>query len=106
MSKLHESVDYNNLTFEYILEYPTEDVSFYEYMDFKELSNKLKDYRIRFDVAKKKEKDLLDKLKEVILGKKNPKQKEMINNLANFYKSREEVLNFVKDYSKIFFDAS
>ena len=31
MSELHDSVDYNNLKFEYID--PTKDVSFYEYMD-------------------------------------------------------------------------
>ena len=30
----------------------------------------------------------------------------MINNIENFYKSREEVINFFKDYTKMFFDAS
>ena len=35
MSELHDSVDYNNLKFEYVG--PTKDVSFYEYMDSKEL---------------------------------------------------------------------
>ena len=35
MSKLHDSVDYNNLKFEYIG--PIKDVNFYEYMDSKEL---------------------------------------------------------------------
>ena len=34
MNKLYESVDYNNLNFEYVD--PTKDVSFYEYMDSKE----------------------------------------------------------------------
>ena len=33
MNKLYDSVDYNNLKFEYVG--PTEDVSFYEYMDSK-----------------------------------------------------------------------
>ena len=33
MNKLYDSVDYNNLKFEYVG--PTEGVSFYEYMDFK-----------------------------------------------------------------------
>ena len=35
MSELHDSVDYNNLKFEYVG--PTKDLSFYEYMDSKEL---------------------------------------------------------------------
>ena len=37
MSKLYDSVDYKDLKFEYIS--PTEDVSFCEYMDSKELFN-------------------------------------------------------------------
>ena len=35
MSKLYDSVDYNNLDFEYLG--PTKNVSFYEYMDSKKL---------------------------------------------------------------------
>ena len=38
--ELYDSVDYNNLKFEYIG--PTKDVSFYEYMNSKELSNAIK----------------------------------------------------------------
>ena len=38
--------------------------------------------------------------------KKTVKQKELINNLEKFYLSREEVINFFKDYWKIFLDAS
>ena len=38
MSELHGSLDYNNLKFEYVG--PTKDVSFYEYMDSKELAGK------------------------------------------------------------------
>ena len=30
--------------------------------------------------------------------KKTPKQKEVINNLEKFYNSREEVINFFRDY--------
>ena len=40
MSELYDSVDYNNLNFEYVG--PTKDVSFYEYMDSKELFNAIK----------------------------------------------------------------
>ena len=46
MSELYDSVDYNNLKFEYVG--PTKDVSFYEYTDSKELFNKARDNRINF----------------------------------------------------------
>ena len=42
MSKLYDSVDYNNLNFEYISS--NKNVSFYQYMDSKELFNALKKY--------------------------------------------------------------
>ena len=101
---MYENVDYNGLKYEYVG--LTEDVSFHKYMDSKELFNKSKDNRFRFDDAKKKQKELPNKLNKVKIGKKIPEQKEMINNLENFYKSREDVLNFFKDYTKMFFDAS
>ena len=54
MSELHDSVDYNNLKFEYVG--PTKDVSFYEYMDSKELFNAIKNNQIRFnDVLKRQD---------------------------------------------------
>ena len=40
MNKLHESVDMNNLYFKYAGN--TKGVNVYEYMDFKELFNKIK----------------------------------------------------------------
>ena len=40
MSELYDSVDYNNLKFEYVG--PTKDVSFYEYRDSKELFGAIK----------------------------------------------------------------
>ena len=52
MNKLYDSVDYNNLKFEYVG--PTEDVSFYEYMDSKELFNTIRDNKIGFSEAKNK----------------------------------------------------
>ena len=36
--------------------------------------------------------------------RKTPKQEEVIDNLEKFYKSREEVFNFLKDCNKLFFD--
>ena len=40
MSELYDSVDYNNLNFEHVG--PTKDVSFYEYMDSRELFNAIR----------------------------------------------------------------
>ena len=51
MNKLYESVDMNKLYFKY--EGNTKDVSFYEYMDSKELFNKIKNNQIKFDDALK-----------------------------------------------------
>ena len=38
--------------------------------------------------------------------KKNIKQKEAINNLEKFYLSREEVINFFRDYAEMLSDAN
>ena len=51
MSELHDSADYNNLKFEYIG--PAKDVSFYEYMNSKELFNAIKNSQIKFSEVNK-----------------------------------------------------
>ena len=38
--------------------------------------------------------------------KKNPEQKEVVNNLEKFYLSREEAIIFFRDYGKMVLDAS
>ena len=53
MSELYDSVDYNNLKFEYVGS--TKDVSFYEYKDSKELFNMIKNSQIKFSDAKNKQ---------------------------------------------------
>ena len=78
MNEFYESVDYNNLKFEY--EGPTKDVSFYEYIDSRELFDKIKNNQIRFDDALKRQKEFLKKLSEIKMSKKTTEQKEMINN--------------------------
>ena len=78
MNEFYESVDYNNLKFEY--EGPTKDLSFYEYIDSRELFDKIKNNQIRFDDALKRQKEFLKKLSEIKMGKKTTEQKEMINN--------------------------
>ena len=103
MSELHDSVDYNNLKFEYVG--PTKDVSFYEYMDSKELFNAIKNNQIKFSEVKNKQNEFLNKLSNIKIGKKTPEQKEVINNLEKFYNSREEVINFFRDYIEMLSDA-
>ena len=53
MSELYDSVDYNNLNFGYLG--PTKFVNFYEYMDSKELFNKIKNNQIKFSEVKSKQ---------------------------------------------------
>ena len=69
MNKLYDSVDYNNLKFEYVG--PTKDVSFYEYMDSKELFNAIKNSQIKFSEAKNKQNEFLNKLSKIKIGKKS-----------------------------------
>ena len=85
MNKLYDSVDYNNLKFEYVG--PTKDVSFYEYRDSKELFNAIENSQIRFSEAKNKQNEFLNKLNEVKIGRKTLEQEKIINNLEYFYLS-------------------
>ena len=71
MNKLHDSVDYNNLNFEYVG--PTNDVSFKEYMNSKELFNAIKYSQIKFSEVKNKQNEFLNKLKNIYVGKKTLK---------------------------------
>ena len=104
MQELHDNVDYNNLKFEYVGS--TKDVSFYEYMDSKELFNAIKNNQIKFSEVKNKQNEFLNKLSNIKIGKKTPEQKEVINNLEKFYNSREEVINFFRDYIEMLSDAN
>ena len=69
---MYESVDTNKLKFEYVGN--TNDVRFYEYMDSKELFNKIRNGQIKIDDALKKQEDFLKKLNEVKIGRKNHEQ--------------------------------
>ena len=73
MSELYDSVDYNNLKFEYVG--PTKDVSFYEYKDSKELFNAIKNNQIKFSEVKNKQNEFLNKLSNIKIGKKNCRTK-------------------------------
>ena len=69
MSELYDSVDYNNLKFEYVG--PTKYVNFGEYRDSKELFNAIKNSQIKFSEEKNKQNEFLNKLSNVKIGKKN-----------------------------------
>ena len=69
LSKLYDSVDYNNLKVYYVGN--TKDVSFYEYKDSKELFNAIRNNQIKFSEIKNKENDFLNKLGNIKIGKKN-----------------------------------
>ena len=69
MKELHDSVDYENLNFEYAG--PTEDVSFYQYKDSRELFNPIKDNQINFNDVVKRQNEFLKKLSNIKIGEKN-----------------------------------
>ena len=104
MSELYDGIDYNNLKFEHVG--PTNDVSFYEYMNSKELYDAIKNSQIKFSEARNKQNEFLNKLNNTKIGKKTPEQKEVINNLKKFYNSREEAINLFRDYVEMLSDAN
>ena len=104
MKELHDHVDYNNLKFGYVSK--NKNVSFYEYMDSKLFFSAIKNNQINFDDVLKTQNEFLNKLSNIKIGKKGPEQKEVIDNLKNFLKSREEAINFFRDYEKMVLDAS
>ena len=102
MNDLYESGDMNKLSFKYVGN--TKDGSFYEYMDSKELFDRIKNNQLKFDDTLKKQKELLNQISEVKLGRKTPEQEKVITYLENFYKSRKD-FNFFRDYTKLLLDS-
>ena len=54
----------------------------------------------------KKKNQFLNKLNNIKIGKETTKQKWVINNITRFYLSREEVINFFRDYVEMLSDAN
>ena len=81
-------------------------MSFYDYRDSKDLFNAIRSSKIKFSDALNKQNEFLNKLSDVKIGKKTPEQKEVINNLENLYKPREEVINFFRDYVEMLSNAN
>ena len=104
MSELYDSVDYNNLNFEYVG--PTEDVSFYEYRDSKEPFKAIKNSQIKFSDARDSQNEFLNKLDNIKICGKTLKKEKIINNFEKFYLSRQDVLNFFRDYTEMLSDVN
>ena len=66
----------------------------------------MKNSQIKFSEAKNKQNEFLNKLRNLHVGKKTPKQKEVINNIEKFYNSREEIINFFRGYIEMLSDAN
>ena len=75
-------------------------------MDSKELFNAIKNSQIGFSEAKNKQKEFLNKLGNIKIGRKTPERDKIINNLERFYISRQEVINFLRDYTEMLSDAN
>ena len=100
MNELYDSVDYNNLNFEYVG--PTKDVSFYEYMDSKELFNAIENSQIKVSETKNKQNEFLNKLSTIEISKKTPEQKEVIKILKNFTILMKQLLIFLETMLKCY----
>ena len=100
MSELYDSVDYNNLNFEYVG--PTKSVSFYEYMDSKELFNARKNNQIKFSEVKDKKNEFLNKLSNIKIGKKPQNKKKLLIILKNFTILEKKLLTFLETILKCY----
>ena len=74
-------------------------------MDSKELFDKIRNNQISYSDVLKNQELFLKELNNAKIGGKNDEQKKIINIIEIFYKSREEVFNFFRDYAKMMFDS-
>ena len=100
MGELYDSVDYNNLKFEYVG--LTKDVSFYEYMNSKELFNAIKNTQIKFSDAKNKRNVFLNKLNNIKIGKKISNKKKRLITSKNFTILEKKLLIFLETILKCY----
>ena len=66
----------------------------------------MRNSQIGFSEAKNKQNDFLNKLTNIKIGRKTPEQDQIINNLERFYLSRQEVINFFRDFTEMISDAN
>ena len=104
MNKLYDSVDCNNLKFEYASR--AKNVRFYEYRDSKDLFKTIRSGQIGFSEAKNKQNEFLSKLNNIKIGRKTLEKEKIIDNLEIFYISRVEVINFFRELTEMLSDAN
>ena len=75
-------------------------------MNSKELFNAIKNNQIKFSEARIKQNEFLNKLSNIKIGKKTTEQKKVIKNIEKFYLSREDDINFFRDYIEMLSDAN
>ena len=98
--KLHNSVNFQNLINHF--KGPPKDIDFNDFTDAITLIDDIKSKKIRFEDAEKNQMEFELKLSSVrIGGDKSDKQLREIENITNFYKSREQVIKFYNDYLKM-----
>ena len=96
MSELHDSVDYNNLKFEFVG--PNKNVSFFEYMDSKELFNAIKNGQIKITLDKNKKQDeFLNNLSNIKILKETPNKKGWLIILLDFTILENKNIDFFRD---------
>ena len=96
MNKLYDSVEYNNLNCEYVSQ--SKGYVFMNIEILKNFFNATRDNKIGFNEAKNKQNDFLSKVTNIKIGGKTLEQE----NLERFYISRQEVINFFRDYTEMF----
>ena len=89
MSELYDSVDHDNLNFEYVG--LTKNVNFYGYMDSKELFNAIKNNQIKFSAVKNKDNTFSNKLKN-LKAKKLMNKENLLIILINLTSLEKELL--------------
>ena len=89
MSELYDSVDHNNLNFEYVG--LTKNVNFYGYMDSKELFKAIKNNQIKFSAVKNKDNTFSNKLKN-LKAKKLMNKENLLIILINLTSLEKELL--------------
>ena len=94
MSKLYDSVDYNNLKVEYVG--PIKD------MDFKELFSAIKNTQIKFSGAINRQNEFLNKLSNIKIGKKQLNKKKQLITLKNFIILEKKLLIFLENILKCY----
>ena len=90
--ELYDSVNYNNLKFEYVG--PTKDVDFYEYKNSIERFDAIKNSQIKFIEVKNKQNEFLNKLNDTKIGKKLSNKKKRLITSKNVIMLEKKLLIF------------